>query len=49
VHRLEVDGRARTRIVLGDWYVQGSVLTLHADGSYDSTELAARPSAPAHG
>ncbi|HUG72806.1 MAG TPA: UDP-2,3-diacylglucosamine diphosphatase [Steroidobacteraceae bacterium] len=49
VHRLEVDGRERTRIVLGDWYVQGSVLTLHADGRLDSRGLAARPSAPAHG
>jgi UDP-2,3-diacylglucosamine hydrolase len=26
VHALEVDGRPRTRIVLGDWYNQGSVL-----------------------
>ena len=26
VHALEVDGRARTRVVLGDWYEQGSVL-----------------------
>jgi UDP-2,3-diacylglucosamine hydrolase len=49
VHRLEVDGRVRTRIVLGDWYEQGSVLALHADGSHDSRQLAARPSTPAHG
>ena len=34
VHRLEVDGRARTRIVLGDWYEQGSALALHADGRH---------------
>jgi UDP-2,3-diacylglucosamine hydrolase len=26
VHALEVDGRARRRIVLGDWYEQGSAL-----------------------
>ena len=26
IHSLEVDGRARRRIVLGDWYEQGSVL-----------------------
>jgi UDP-2,3-diacylglucosamine hydrolase len=26
IHALEVDGRPRTRIVLGDWYEQGSVL-----------------------
>ncbi len=26
VHRIEVDGRMCTRIVLGDWYDQGSVL-----------------------
>jgi len=27
VHRFDVDGRAAERIVLGDWYEQGSVLT----------------------
>ena len=26
IHALELDGRPRTRIVLGDWYAQGSVL-----------------------
>jgi UDP-2,3-diacylglucosamine hydrolase len=26
IHALQVDGRACTRIVLGDWYAQGSVL-----------------------
>lgn len=31
-HALRVDGRACTRIVLGDWYEQGSVLELTADG-----------------
>jgi UDP-2,3-diacylglucosamine hydrolase len=32
VHQLEVDGRARRRVVLGDWYEQGSVLRVDADG-----------------
>ena len=33
VHALEVDGRACTRVVLGDWYEQGSVLRVDADGA----------------
>jgi UDP-2,3-diacylglucosamine hydrolase len=32
VHALEVDGTARTRIVTGDWYSQGSVLSWDTDG-----------------
>ena len=32
VHRLSVDGRARTRIVLGDWYESGSALRWDAQG-----------------
>jgi UDP-2,3-diacylglucosamine hydrolase len=32
IHTLEVDGRPRTRIVLGDWYEQGSVLRWDEDG-----------------
>lgn len=32
IHALEVDGRPRTRIVLGDWYDQGSVLRWGPDG-----------------
>jgi UDP-2,3-diacylglucosamine hydrolase len=32
VHALQVDGRACTRIVLGDWYDQGSLLRWGADG-----------------
>lgn len=32
IHPLEVDGRPRTRIVLGDWYDQGSVLRWDVDG-----------------
>ena len=31
VHTLDVDGRACTRVVLGDWYEQGSVLRVDAD------------------
>ena len=32
VHRFEIDGHEATRIVLGDWYTQGSVLSWDADG-----------------
>jgi UDP-2,3-diacylglucosamine hydrolase len=32
IHALEVDGRPRTRIVLGDWYDQGSVLRWDSNG-----------------
>jgi UDP-2,3-diacylglucosamine hydrolase len=32
VHSLQVDGRDCTRIVLGDWYSQGSVLRWDRDG-----------------
>jgi len=32
VHRFELDGHAAVRIVLGDWYTQGSVLTWDEDG-----------------
>ena len=32
VHRFEVDGHDAVRIVLGDWYTQGSVLSWDADG-----------------
>ena len=32
VHELDVDGRACRRIVLGDWYEQGSVLRADPDG-----------------
>jgi UDP-2,3-diacylglucosamine hydrolase len=34
IHDLQVDGRAAQRIVLGDWYEQGSCLVLHADGRH---------------
>ncbi|MEI2454259.1 UDP-2,3-diacylglucosamine diphosphatase [Lysobacter firmicutimachus] len=33
VHALEVGGRACERIVLGDWYEQGSVLRVDRDGA----------------
>ncbi|MGH8075544.1 MAG: UDP-2,3-diacylglucosamine diphosphatase [Lysobacter sp.] len=33
VHELDVDGRACTRTVLGDWYEQGSVLRVDSDGA----------------
>ncbi len=39
VHRFEVDGRACTRIVLGDWHAQGSVLRWDEEGQ----ELLALP------
>ena len=32
IHAFEVDGKPRTRIVLGDWYHQGSVLRWDQDG-----------------
>ena len=32
VHEFEVDGRRATRIVLGDWYAQGSVLRWSEEG-----------------
>jgi len=32
IHALQVDGRACTRIVLGDWYQHGSVLRWDRDG-----------------
>lgn len=32
IHSLQVNGKAATRIVLGDWYTQGSVLRWDADG-----------------
>ncbi|MGH8272038.1 MAG: UDP-2,3-diacylglucosamine diphosphatase [Gammaproteobacteria bacterium] len=39
IHRLDVGGTARERIVLGDWYEQGSVLRVNDDG----VELSALP------
>ncbi|WP_460813287.1 UDP-2,3-diacylglucosamine diphosphatase [Luteimonas pelagia] len=37
VHETEVDGRACTRVVLGDWYEQGSVLRADAGGMHLET------------
>ncbi len=34
-HELVVDAQPRTRIVLGDWYHQGTVLVAHDDGTLD--------------
>jgi UDP-2,3-diacylglucosamine hydrolase len=39
VHQLTVDGRACSRIVLGDWYEQGSLLEFDADGSHRLRKL----------
>ena len=41
VHLLEVDGRERLRIVLGDWHEQGSLLVLREDGSHELRVLCA--------
>src|SRR5690606_42134735 len=38
IHRLTAGGRQCRRIVLGDWYTQGSVLRV-ADGHYDLQTL----------
>ena len=38
VHELNIDGEAAERIVLGDWYTQGSVLSVTSDG-YSLEEL----------
>ncbi|MET0291263.1 MAG: UDP-2,3-diacylglucosamine diphosphatase [Steroidobacteraceae bacterium] len=39
VHRYELDDVTCTRIVLGDWYDQGSCLRLNGDGSFELLEL----------
>jgi UDP-2,3-diacylglucosamine hydrolase len=39
IHQHMVDGRSATRIVLGDWYDQGSCLALQADGGYELLTL----------
>jgi UDP-2,3-diacylglucosamine hydrolase len=43
IHALQVDGRPCTRIVLGDWYDQGSVLRWDENGP----ELSSLPRGPA--
>lgn len=37
IHQFYVDGFSSQRIVLGDWYSQGSVLRVDADGAFLST------------
>ncbi len=39
IHRLTVTGQARQRIVLGDWYEQGSVLRVDEDGEAELATL----------
>jgi UDP-2,3-diacylglucosamine hydrolase len=39
IHSLRVDGKPATRIVLGDWYHQGSCLVLDDDGRYQLLTL----------
>lgn len=41
IHELDIDGRPHRRIVLGDWYEQGSVLRAHPDGRFDLSTLGA--------
>ena len=33
IHQFEINGQAAERIVLGDWYEQGSILKVSADGA----------------
>jgi len=44
VHRVPVQGRERTRIVLGDWPDRSNALVVHAGGRYELREL--QPAAP---
>ncbi len=39
IHELEIEGRPHRRIVLGDWYEQGSVLRANPDGTFDLASL----------
>jgi len=45
IHRLEVDGRPATRVVLGDWHERGSVLKWD-DAGYELVELTRRQAPP---
>jgi UDP-2,3-diacylglucosamine hydrolase len=38
-HKLDIKGQPAQRIVLGDWYTQGSVLRVQAGGRYDLARL----------
>lgn len=42
VHAVDAGARARTRIVLGDWYTQGSVLRVDGEGAHLQVLHAAR-------
>lgn len=42
IHTLDLAGRAGQRIVLGDWYTQGSVLRIDADGNATLSALPLR-------
>jgi UDP-2,3-diacylglucosamine hydrolase len=42
VHRIEVDGRSRERIVLGDWHGRGNALAVYTDGRYDFLRIETR-------
>ncbi|MFZ7096940.1 UDP-2,3-diacylglucosamine diphosphatase [Luteimonas dalianensis] len=39
IHDLDIDGHPHRRMVLGDWYEQGSVLRACPDGSFDLASL----------
>jgi UDP-2,3-diacylglucosamine hydrolase len=39
IHEIDVDGRPCTRVVLGDWYTQGSVLRVQEDGRFELDSL----------
>ena len=39
IHDLDIDGRPCRRIVLGDWYTQGSVLRVEPDGQVELSAL----------
>lgn len=43
IHELQVAGRDCRRIVLGDWFEQGSVLRAHADGRLELSALSRAP------
>ena len=44
VHDFHLQGRPVTRVVLGDWYHQGSLLTVHDDGHFElSTHAPGEP------
>jgi UDP-2,3-diacylglucosamine hydrolase len=45
IHPQQVDGRHATRIVLGDWYDQGSCVVLHPDARHELMTLPRRQAA----